>query len=297
MNDKKSQNLKEDIEKPINLDDIICLDIVKDKIKESIILPFQFPQLFQGKRMPQKWTLLCGPSGTGKTYLAKAIKDRIKDKSKFTSITLDIFLNKTLEERIKTLKEIFDGGRKNKPAIIFIDDIDLILNYKKEENEDIKKFKDEFFNEIKNGFTIIENSNIIIFAATSKPWDLDPYVRRRFGKRIYINLPDDKSRILLIKSFIGNNSNNITDEEFNKIENLTKGYSHGDIYNLVQDIIKGSNEKYQQRNHKEKNNEENSQTLISPCITFEDFSLSLQKIKPSNYQNYFEKIEKFQQEF
>lgn len=39
-----------------------------------------------------------------------------------------------------------------------------------------------------------ENQGLLILGATNLPWSLDPAVRRRFEKKIYIPLPDEKTR-------------------------------------------------------------------------------------------------------
>jgi len=49
------------------------LEGAKELLKEAVILPVKFPQLFQGKLKPWKGILLYGPPGTGKSYLAKAV--------------------------------------------------------------------------------------------------------------------------------------------------------------------------------------------------------------------------------
>ena len=80
-----------------------------------------------------------------KSYLAKVVEYEIpKKQNNLVLITLDKFLNKSLEERINLLNELFQLARNNIPSVVFIDDMDSILKYKKEEKEDIKKFTDEF---------------------------------------------------------------------------------------------------------------------------------------------------------
>ena len=54
-------------------DDVAGLLGAKEALKEAVILPRKFPQLFVGKRRPWRGILLYGPPGTGKSYLAKAV--------------------------------------------------------------------------------------------------------------------------------------------------------------------------------------------------------------------------------
>jgi len=303
----------------IDFNSVIGLDNAKNILKEYVILPVKYPQLFEGKRSLEKWTLLYGPPGTGKSYLANAVKSELpKKENNFIQITLDKFLNKSLEERINKLNELFQLARNNKPSAVFIDDMDSILNYKKEEKEDIKRFMEEFFKNIWNEHVSQDNSGITVFGVTNKPWDLEPFVRRRFGRTIYIDLPEANDRKSLIKFLLGNNYNNITEEQIEKMENLTQGYSRRDIYNIIQDMILESNKKSQQeqyfkylnKNHLvpcEPNDEgainrnkidfNNSEISVMPCITYEDFSLSIQKIKTSIDKKYFEELNNFRKEY
>ena len=299
----------------VSWDDVAGLENAKRALKEAVILPIQYPQLFEGKRQPWKGILLYGPPGTGKSYLAKAAATETK--GRFFSVSAANIVSKFMGESERLIKALFELARKNKPAVIFIDEIDSVLSARSEgENEATRRLKTEFLIQMQGVGK--DDKGILALGATNIPWGLDPAVRRRFQKKIYISLPEAKARKLMVKLNLGDTYNDLTDEQLEILGNLTEGYSGSDIYNLTQDAIYGPLRKCQKATHFKNldqnhivpcspsdhgafrmkiNDIHNPESLVAPVVTFEDFILSLQKMKPTVSKKDLERQEQFTQEF
>jgi vacuolar protein-sorting-associated protein 4 len=299
----------------VSWDDVAGLENAKQALKEAVILPIQYPQLFEGKRQPWKGILLYGPPGTGKSYLAKAAATETK--GRFFSVSAANIVSKFMGESERLIKALFELARKNKPAVIFIDEIDSVLSARSEgENEATRRLKTEFLIQMQGVGK--DDKGILVLGATNIPWGLDPAVRRRFQKKIYISLPESKARKLMLKLNLGDTYNDLTDEQFSILGDLTEGYSGSDIYNLTQDAIYGPLRKCQRATHFKHLDERHivpcspsdpgamemkindiadPGSLVAPVVTFEDFILSLQKMKPTVSQADLEKQLKFTEEF
>lgn len=80
----------------VKWEDVAGLEGAKEALKEAVLLPIKFPQMFQGNRKPWKGILLYGPPGTGKSYLAKALATEAK--STFFSVSSSDLVSKWMGE-------------------------------------------------------------------------------------------------------------------------------------------------------------------------------------------------------
>lgn len=99
------------MDKPnVHWDDVAGLETAKEALKEAVILPTKFPQLFEGERKPWTGILLYGPPGTGKSFIAKACATEAS--GVFFSIKSADLLSKFLGETEKQIKNLFELARE-----------------------------------------------------------------------------------------------------------------------------------------------------------------------------------------
>eukprot|EP01038_Epipyxis_sp_PR26KG_P007289 gene7289-9931_t len=222
-------------EKPnVKWDDVSGLEGAKEALKEAVILPTKFPQFFTGKRKPWKGILLYGPPGTGKSFLAKAVATEAD--STFFAMSSSDLVSKWQGESERLVKQMFEMAREAKPSIIFIDEIDSLCTARSEgESESSRRIKTEFLVQMDGvGNT---HGGVLVLGATNVPWELDPAMRRRFEKRVYIALPETQARVGMFRLNLGDTPNAITDEEFHLLGENSNGYSGSDVAVVVREAL------------------------------------------------------------
>uniref|UniRef100_A0AC35U1V1 Vesicle-fusing ATPase n=1 Tax=Rhabditophanes sp. KR3021 TaxID=114890 RepID=A0AC35U1V1_9BILA len=325
MNSKLNEAIL--IEKPnVKWSDIAGLDGAKEALKEAVILPIKFPQLFTGKRQPWRAILLFGPPGTGKSYIAKAVATEA-DNSTFFSVSSSDLVSKWLGESEKLVKNLFAMAREKKPSIVFIDEIDSLCSARSDnESEAARRIKTEFLKQMDGVGS--HNEGVLVLGATNIPWGLDSAIRRRFEKRIYIPLPEAEARKHMFKLNVGTTHNTMTEHDYKELGERSEGYSGADISILVRDALMQPIRKLQSATHFKKttgysHNNPNVQVsdLLTPCspgdygaqemswidvpseklaelpLTMNDMRRSLLSTKPTVNKDDLVRLDKFKDDF
>lgn len=81
------------------------------------------------------------------------------------------------------------------------------------------------------------HGGVLVLGATNIPWELDPAMRRRFEKRVYIALPEPQARALMFKLNLGDTPNELRDEDFRALGERAEGYSGSDIAVVVREAL------------------------------------------------------------
>ncbi|RKP09843.1 P-loop containing nucleoside triphosphate hydrolase protein, partial [Thamnocephalis sphaerospora] len=176
------------------------LDPIIDDLKESVIYPLNFPDMFtsaSGLLGAPKGVLLYGPPGCGKTMLAKALAK--ESGATFINILwLGLRAMCTTSHRFgesnKLVAALFSLARKLQPAIVFIDEIDSFLRERRSNDHETTGMMKAEFMSLWDGLTSSEDLRILILGATNRPTDIDSAILRRMPKRFAISPPDINQR-------------------------------------------------------------------------------------------------------
>jgi len=252
----------------IKWEDVAGLENAKESLKETVILPTKFPQLFTGNRRPFKGILLYGPPGTGKSYLAKAVATEAD--STFFSVSSADLISKWQGESERLVRNLFEMARESPGgrAIIFIDEVDSLCGSRSEgESDSARRVKTEFLVQM-DGVGKTEGQ-VLVLGATNVPWELDAAIRRRFEKRVYIPLPEAEARSYMVKLHLGDETpHNLEDADFDKLGQITEGASGSDIKVLVKEALMEPLRRCQQAKQFVMDNE----GFYYPCIEYPNCS-------------------------
>ncbi|XP_053158591.1 spastin isoform X3 [Hemicordylus capensis] len=257
----------------VKFDDIAGQELAKQALQEIVILPSLRPELFTGLRAPARGLLLFGPPGNGKTMLAKAVA--AESNSTFFNISAASLTSKYVGEGEKLVRALFAVARELQPSIIFIDEVDSLLCERREgEHDASRRLKTEFLIEF-DGVQSSGEDRILVMGATNRPQELDDAVLRRFTKRVYVSLPNEETRLLLLKNLLSKQGNPLTQKELAQLARMTEGYSGSDLTALAKDAALGPIRELKPEQVK------NMSASEMRNIKLSDFTESLKKIKRS----------------
>lgn len=190
----------------VNFEDIGGQSVAKKELQEALDFLLYSDRMKALGIRPLKGILLSGPTGTGKTLLAKAAA-KYTD-SAFLSVSGSEFVEMYAgvgAERVRGLfRRARDMVRKEKKtsAIIFIDEMD-ILGAKRGSNVSHHEY-DQTLNQLlveMDGLKAEEGAPILVMAATNRLEALDAALLRpgRFDRQVKVDLPDKEGRIAILK--------------------------------------------------------------------------------------------------
>ncbi len=270
------------IENPdVKWDDVGGLEDVKRELQEAVEWPMKYPDLYDklGHKMP-RGILLHGPSGTGKTLLAKAVATQ--SEANFVSVRGPELLSKWVGESEKGIREIFKRARQSAPCVIFFDEIDSIAPIRGAGGE--TAVSERVVSQLLTELDGMENMHgVVVLAATNRADMIDPALLRpgRFDKIIQIPLPDKQSRKSILKINaekipIISEEGNPKHVDFEKLSEITDGLSGADTASIANTAVSLVIHEYLDSHPDVKDIEKQS---IDAKVTMKHFEEAVKKVR------------------
>ncbi len=224
----------------VTFNDVAGVDEAKKELTEIVDFlknPAKYRKI--GARTP-KGVLLFGPSGVGKTMLAKAVAGEAG--VPFFSMAGSEFMEMLVGIGASRVRDLFLQAKAAAPSIIFIDEIDAIGRQRGRGVMGGHDEREQTLNQIlveMDGFT--PNDATIVIGATNRGDLLDPALLRpgRFDRRVTLDMPDKEGRkdILLIHA---KNKKFVKDINWDRVADRTVGFSGADLENMLNEAAIGA---------------------------------------------------------
>ncbi|MEW6605694.1 MAG: AAA family ATPase, partial [Thermoproteota archaeon] len=210
--------------------DIGGLEEVKRQLQEAVEWPLKYPDLYSkiGHTVP-KGILLHGPSGTGKTLLAKAVAT--ESEANFISVKGPELLSKWIGESERGIREIFRRARQAAPCVIFFDELDSVAPVRGMSEGGGGGASERIVSQLLTEMDGISSLHgVVVLGATNRPEMVDPALMRpgRFDRIIFVPNPDKETRVKILE--IHSVGKPLKDDiDLKRIAEMTDGFSGADM--------------------------------------------------------------------
>jgi SpoVK/Ycf46/Vps4 family AAA+-type ATPase len=209
---------------------------VKEHMQAVAVTALKRPDLFFSAELPQlapaRRFLFCGPPGTGKTMVAKAIA--ADGDALFMNVTLSTVEDKYFGETPKILNAVFavarHRARTERPVVLMFDELDGMMRARRDDDQAASYgLKTEMLRLLD---TLEGTDRVVLVGCTNHERVLDPAVRRRFGMVIRFAAPDRSEREDIVRRVVVRNESGLEDRTVMALSNRTEGMTGSGIANL-----------------------------------------------------------------
>jgi cell division protease FtsH len=245
----------------VRFDDVAGVDEAKAELQEIVDFlkdPKAHGRL--GARIP-KGVLLMGPTGTGKTLLARAVAGEAG--VAFFSINGSEFIEMFVGVGAARVRDLFEQARAHAPAIIFIDELDALGKARGAfsiagGHDEREQTLNQLLSEL-DGFD--PSVGVVLLAATNRPEVLDPALLRagRFDRQVLVDRPDRLGRLAILRV----HAKKIVlapGTDLEQVAGITVGLAGADLANVVNEAALAATR------------------LDAPAVGLEHFTLAIERI-------------------
>ena len=228
----RSENMTSNVEldevAAVDWNDLKGVDEIIQSLEAKVALPFENSHLAAELQLkPKRGVLLAGPPGTGKTTIGRALAHRLK--SKFFLIDGTVVAGSYAF--FPEVRKVFDAAKKNAPAVIFIDDADVIF-----EGEGDRAFC-RYLLTMLDGLESASAERVCVMMTAMEASNLPAAVLRSGRVELWLEtrLPDEHARAVILGAKISKLPQPLGTADTTSVAQASHGLTGADLGSVVED--------------------------------------------------------------
>ncbi len=231
---------------------------LKESIKRDALYPLLHKDVYKDLERNTKVNdansspgaiLFYGPSGTGKTLMAKVIAN--EEKISLVYLPLGKIFSKWMGESAQKLESAFNAveaySKQNGKTILFIDEIDALGSRSdgtQAADMDDRRVINTFLTKLDGFNSNVSDGNLVIIGSTNHHVALDKAIRSRFGSEIQFPLPAKEDRVKIMNLY----AKHLSDSDLDSIASATEGFSGRDLKSIADMALRRAGQEIVEKN-------------------------------------------------
>lgn len=202
-------------------------------LNQLVMWPLTYPELTSSGQEFPHGLLLHGPTGAGKSLLARALLGAVPCHQSYISAAELLVSGEGCATK---LEQVMSDAQQNAPSLVVVDDIDILCPRRETGPSDAERKATAVLFHVLDSLTSM-SQHVVLLATTNRLEAIEVCLRRpgRFDREVEIPAPTAPDRRKIIDILLQGKSHSLTDCEIEELSLSAHGYVGADLRAVCQE--------------------------------------------------------------